>query len=50
MQIIIFLCGLYSVALAIFHILFWNIFDWKNDLQKLNYANRAIIQILNTQG
>lgn len=49
MSIIIFLCGLHSVALAIFHILFWKLFNWKSDLKSLSYANRAIIQILNTR-
>lgn len=49
METIILLCGIYSVALAIFHILFWKIFNWKNDLKKLSFANRAIIQILNTR-
>ena len=49
MNTIIFLCGVHSAALAIFHLLFWKIFDWKNDLKNLNFANRAIIQILNTR-
>jgi len=43
----IFLCGLYSIGFAIFHIFFWHLFDWKNDLKKLTIANRAIIQIAN---
>ena len=44
-----FLCGLYSVAFVIFHILFWKLFNWKNELEKLSYANKAIVQILNTR-
>src|SRR4051812_20069236 len=48
-SILVFSCGIYSVAFAIFHILFWRIFDWKNDLKKLSVANRAIIQIANTR-
>lgn len=47
MDTIIFLCGLHSLAFAIFHIFFWKLFNWKNELSKLNYANRAIVQILN---
>lgn len=47
METLIFLCGLYSVAFALFHISFWRLFDWKNDLKSLNFANRGIIQILN---
>lgn len=46
-KILIYLCGMYSFGLAIFHILFWKLFDWKNDLKKLTIANKAIIQIAN---
>lgn len=49
MNLVIFLCGLHSVSLAIFHIFFWKLFDWKTDLKNLSFANRAIIQILNTR-
>jgi hypothetical protein len=49
MKTIIFLCGLYSIAFAIFHILFWRLFNWKKELEKLNFANRGILQILNTR-
>src|SRR5215212_1958378 len=48
-SILVFICGIYSLAFAIFHILFWRIFDWKNDLKKLSVVNRAIIQIANTR-
>ncbi len=47
--LIIYCCGIYSLALAVFHILFWKIFDWENNLEKLSVANRAIIQILNSR-
>lgn len=43
----IFLGGAHCVLLAIFHVLFWKIFDWKKDLQKGSIATREIIQILN---
>jgi len=39
--------GLYNITLVVFHVLFWRIFDWKNDLQSLTILNRAIIQVLN---
>ena len=45
----IFLCGLYSLAFAIFHIGFWKIFKWESDLKKLSFANKGIMQILNVQ-
>ena len=47
MKIMIFFCGIYSVAFAIFHALFWRIFQWKVTLKQLNFSNKAIIQILN---
>lgn len=40
---------MYSIALAVFHLFFWKIFHWKSDLINLNFANSAIIQILNIQ-
>lgn len=46
---VVFLCGAYNIAFAIFHILFWKIFKWKNDLTKLSHANRGIMQISNIQ-
>ena len=49
MKTIIFLCGLYSVAFATFHALFWRLFNWKKELVKLNFANKAIVQILNSR-
>lgn len=49
MTTILFLCGLYAFGLALFHLFFPKIFNWKNDLKKITFANRAIIQILNVQ-
>ena len=39
--------GFIALAFAVIHILFWKLFDWKNDLKKINFVNRAIIQIAN---
>ena len=49
MNTIIFLCGLYSLVFALFHLSFWKIFKWDQNLKKLSFANKAIIQILNIQ-
>ena len=49
MKTVIFICGLYSVAFAIFHIFFWKLFHWKKELSRLSFANKAIVQILNTR-
>ena len=46
-KIIIYLCGIYSLGFAIFHIFFWKLFNWKNDLKKLSIVNRGVMQILN---
>jgi hypothetical protein len=46
-EIIIYLCGIHSLFLAIFHILFWKIFHWEKDLKKSSAPTREIIQILN---
>jgi hypothetical protein len=45
----VFVCGLYNVAFAIFHLLFWKLFGWQQDLARLTWANRGIVQILNIQ-
>ncbi|TGN14615.1 hypothetical protein [Leptospira ilyithenensis] len=37
----------YHIGFAIFHIFFWKIFSWKKSLQKINIADKAILQILN---
>lgn len=49
MKTVIFICGLYSIAFAIFHVFFWKLFHWKKELSKLSFANKAIVQILNTR-
>jgi hypothetical protein len=46
-QVIVFLCGVHSLGFAVFHIAFWRIFGWKNDLKNCSVANRAILQIAN---
>ncbi len=39
--------GLFNVAFAVFHVLFWRLFDWKRDLASLTFINRQVMQILN---
>ena len=46
--VIIFL-GFYNLLFAVFHLLFWRLFKWNKEVQKLSFANRGIIQILNIQ-
>lgn len=46
-QTFLFAGGVFHLAIAIFHIFFWRIFRWKEDLASLTHINRAIVQILN---
>lgn len=37
----------YNLALAAFHLGFWRMFRWKEELAKLHPANRGIVQVMN---
>lgn len=39
--------GAFNLAFAVFHLLFWRVFDWKRDLALLSRINRQVMQILN---
>jgi len=39
--------GILLIVFGLFHLSFWNLFDWKNELTKLNLENSNIMQILN---
>ncbi len=47
--ILLYLCGIYNMALVVFHLLFWKIFNWKTTLEKATKANKTVIQIMNIQ-
>lgn len=47
MELLIKAGGIYNIVLVIFHLLFWHIFNWKEDLRSLSFLNRAIMQVLN---
>lgn len=47
MELIIKLGGIYHILLIIFHLLFWRIFNWQQDLRSLSFINRQTIQVLN---
>lgn len=44
---IIYICGVYNMLFALFHLFFWKIFKWESELKKLHFSNKAIMQILN---
>ena len=37
----------YNVALAAFHLGFWRMFRWREELPKLHPANQGVVQMLN---
>lgn len=45
-SLIIFGGALWTIAF-VFHVFFWKLFDWKNDLESLKRVNKGIIQVLN---
>lgn len=46
-EILIISGGIFNIAFAVFHLLFWKIFNWQSDLRNLTFINRNIMQILN---
>lgn len=38
---------IHSLGFAVFHVFFWKIFRWKEDLKRVSLASRAILQIAN---
>ena len=46
-ETLLFLGGIFHVGFAVFHLTFWKIFNWKDDLASLTHINRSIMQILN---
>ncbi|MCB1553209.1 MAG: hypothetical protein KDJ14_05325 [Xanthomonadales bacterium] len=44
---ILVLCAAHSFGFALFHLLFWRLFDWPASLRTAGTANRAILPIAN---
>ncbi len=47
MKSLIIFGGVLWVICFVFHVFFWKLFDWKNDLESVKQVNKAIIQVLN---
>ena len=47
MESLIKLGGIYNIILVVFHLLFWRIFNWKEDLRTLSFLNKSIMQVIN---
>jgi hypothetical protein len=43
----LFAVGVYHLGFALFHLGFWKLFRWKEELARLGHVNRAIMQVLN---
>lgn len=39
--------GAYNLAFALFHLCFWRLFNWRQDLASLRFINRQVMQVLN---
>ena len=39
--------AIYNLALVVFHLLFWKLFNWADDLRSLSVLNRATMQVMN---
>jgi hypothetical protein len=37
----------FNAAVALFHVAFWRLFRWKEDLPKLRAVNRGVLQVMN---
>lgn len=47
MELLIKTGGIYCLGFVIFHLMFWRIFNWRDDLRSLSFLNRAIMQVVN---
>jgi len=47
MELLIKAGGIYNIVLIVFHLLFWRIFNWDEDLRSLSFFNEAIMQVVN---
>lgn len=46
-QVWVYAAAGYNVALAVFHLGFWRMFRWSEELPKLHPVNRGVVQVMN---
>ena len=46
-EVFLYAAGIAYVALAVFHLAFWKLFRWRQELPRLGKLNRGAMQILN---
>jgi hypothetical protein len=39
--------GVFNLGFAIYHLMFWRLFHWKEELALLGRLNRSVVQIIN---
>jgi len=47
MKTLIIIGGFVWLGFFVFHLLFWKLFDWKQDLRSLTPLNKSVMQVLN---
>ena len=47
MKTLIIIGGFLWLAVFVFHVFFWKLFKWKQELSKLSDVNKAVMQVLN---
>lgn len=47
MTMLIVAAGVFNLAFAVFHLFFWRLFRWDEELPRLGAVNRGIMQVLN---
>ena len=46
-ELLLTVAGIYHLLFLIFHLMFWRLFNWKDDLKTLSFINKSIFQVLN---
>ena len=46
-ELLVYLGAGYALIFAVFHLTFWKLFKWPEDLVSISFINRNVIQILN---
>ncbi len=44
---LVFVSGVLNLMFAVFHMMFWRLFKWKDELGRISADNRSIMQVLN---
>ncbi|KPJ91423.1 MAG: hypothetical protein AMJ53_11690 [Gammaproteobacteria bacterium SG8_11] len=46
-EILIKIGSLYNILLIVFHLMFWRLFNWQEELRAISFLNSAVMQVLN---